>query len=484
MTYDLIELMLAHASNRSLERGHPPATIGAIPSLLSSVFPARMPSDAKAATQVDRTLNRAENATCLGCGCLCDDIDVTTHGDQIVEIENACTLGKDWYSRQTVNTAPSSRLSGVPTTLVAAVSRAAELLACARAPLIFGLNHLSIEAQRAVVALADRIGATIDPADSDRILARRLAVQRVGIVSGTLGEVKNRADVVVYWACDPLTSHPRHWQRYAVEPQGRFIPAGRVGRHVVVIDSHRTATAEFADTYIPLADDKHLATLSALRAAALSKPRRTPALPIAPESFRKLAEILSQARFGAFFFDGRLSRVAGGTACVESLLNLVRDLNEPGKRRFVALSLGAPGNAAGIEAVLGWQASAPCSVDYSSGAPRFLPREAGAEARVRNRQADVSLFIGVETIPDLMREALTDVPHIVIGPDAAMISPAAEVAIDTARPSIESGGTVMRADGVMIPLRPVRATSAPSELDVLNAIHNALETRESHARTQ
>ena len=40
---------------------------------------------------------RTEHATCLGCGCACDDITVVTQESSIADAENACTLGRAWF---------------------------------------------------------------------------------------------------------------------------------------------------------------------------------------------------------------------------------------------------------------------------------------------------------------------------------------------------------------------------------------------------
>ena len=36
---------------------------------------------------------RHESIICPGCGCLCDDLDVTVDGDRIVEVSNVCLWG-------------------------------------------------------------------------------------------------------------------------------------------------------------------------------------------------------------------------------------------------------------------------------------------------------------------------------------------------------------------------------------------------------
>src|SRR2546430_11904566 len=46
----------------------------------------------------------------------------------------------------------------------------------------------------------------------------RSAAQRRGRAGATLGEIRQRADVIVFWAVDPADRYPRYASRYAVEP--------------------------------------------------------------------------------------------------------------------------------------------------------------------------------------------------------------------------------------------------------------------------
>jgi formylmethanofuran dehydrogenase subunit B len=66
------------------------------------------------------------------------------------------------------------------------------------------------------------------------------------------------------------------------------------------------------------------------------------------------------------------------------------------------------------------------------------------------------------------------IPTIVIG--AKLNYPArTSVSFETARPGIESGGTVARADGVMLPLRPVISSDLPTDRQILDAIRQRLD---------
>src|SRR5660398_145704 len=45
--------------------------------------------------------------------------------------------------------------------------------------------------------------------------------------SATLGQIKNRSDVIVFWGCNPVQAHPRHMSRYSTFSRGFFTEKGR-----------------------------------------------------------------------------------------------------------------------------------------------------------------------------------------------------------------------------------------------------------------
>lgn len=407
------------------------------------------------------------DATCLACGCLCDDIALTTRDGRIVEAERACPIGRDWFLGEHRRGArPIATVEGVVASFDDAVSRAASILSASRSPLVLGLTQTTLESQRLAVAIADRIGATIDPRGVADSLPRWRAVQRVGMVSATLGEVKNRADVIVFWGVDPVATHPRHLERYSGEPIGRFVSDGRKGRTIVVVDAERTATAEGADGFAHVDRDRQGEALATLRmlAGGIEPNAVDPAL-------RELAATMRRARYGAFFFGPSLTR----SSDIEEAIKLVRDLNAT--TRFVALSMGGPGNAAGAEAVLCWQAGSPRAVDFAAGFPRFLPDEATAERRLSRGEADAALVVADDPAEFLSPDALAflhTIPTIAIAPMAT--DRRATVALNSATTGIDAGGTVMRCDGALLPLRPALATTLPDDRAWLAAILARLET--------
>jgi formylmethanofuran dehydrogenase subunit B len=454
--------------------------------------PERMPDDASG--PAPRSVVVVADATCTACGCLCDDIGLAVEDGRIVAAERACELGRGWFlADHDQGRLPLATLAGRASGVREALDHAAEILRKARSPVMLGLTRTSNEAVAAALALADRLGAVVDVGQAAVANRTLRAIQRVGRVSATLGEVKNRADVVVFWGVDPLVTHPRHWERYSVEPRGRFVPRGRAGRSLIVADAGWTATAARADWFVRVAEDAQFETLWTLRALArglaLDPDRVEQTTGNSPETLRAFVDRLAGARYGAWFHGPGLGRGRGGSACVEAALALVRDLNVAGTR-FVILPLGEPGNTAGAESVLTWQAGSPQGVDFSGPFPRARPDESTAAALLERGEADAALIVADEVepwLPDAARRHLGRIPRIVIAPRATATAtatadrPAADVALAAATCGIDAPGTVMRVDGVVLPLRPPLASPVPSDRDWLRALEERIRALESRS---
>ena len=147
------------------------------------------------------------------------------------------------------------------------MERAAQILADARYPLIYGLSDTTCESQRVATSIADWTGSNLDTTSSVCHGPSGMAVQGVGEVTCTLGEVRNRGDLIIFWGANPAESHPRHFTRYSLMPKGMFVPNGRKDRTCVVVDVRKTKTAKTADIFLqiqPRTDFEALWTLRAL----------------------------------------------------------------------------------------------------------------------------------------------------------------------------------------------------------------------------
>src|SRR5262249_27458113 len=155
-----------------------------------------------------------------------------------------------------------------------------------------------------------------------------MAQQEVGKITCTLGEIRNRADCVIFWGSDPLTTHPRHGERYSVHPAGRFVARGRADRFIAVADVTRTRSAAEADLFLPIEAGRHFEALFALRALLLgviANPGGSCGAPV--ERLVELAQRMKRARWGVVFFGVELARGDAGHHNVELLLQMVTELN-------------------------------------------------------------------------------------------------------------------------------------------------------------
>jgi formylmethanofuran dehydrogenase subunit B len=421
-------------------------------------------------------LQTFEDIACTICGCVCDDLRVSVEGGRVVRADGACHLAEPWFLGQDTRRPPAAEIDGRAVELSEAVGHSVELLRRSRSPLIFGLSRSSTEGQRAAVSLADRIGATIDTEASRCHAPSIMAFQQAGEPTCSLGEVKNRADLVIYWGSNPAESHPRHFERYAVDPVGEFVPDGRAGRTVVVVDPHRTASAERADVFVQVAPGRDFEILWTLRSLVRGLPVDVPAgAGASREQLADLARRLTDCRCGVFFFGLGLTRQPLGHLNVEALLRLTGELNE--HTHFYARRMRVPGDVTGADTVLCWQTGYPFSVNLGRGYPRYNPGEFSANELLERGDVDACVLVGsagVTAFTPAARERLRHIPTIVLDYPTAELTVSPTVRFTTAVYGVHRRGTAYRMDEVPIPLRAFLTSNYPSDGEVLRAIEAAV----------
>lgn len=481
-------------------------------------------------------MNQLPPSTCLGCGCACDDIGIEVRDGRIVEARNACELGKRWFGDGKVS--GEVRVRGESATLDEALDAAAELLGGARRALVYLAPDISCEAQRAAVALADRLHGVLDNITSATAAGGTLAAQRRGRPTASLGEIRNRADLLVFWGVDPAERYPRFLTRYAPDPEGIFVPRGRADRTVIAIDIGEERGPKDADARITLAPGDEQTALARLRAATLKRVaaaaaataageppktgekdraategssapgasraatvRDSSAVAAAREGERpegKLDALFTRfdsARYAVIVYDAEPRGSGdgdddddgggGGEARdrswrAEALIALAQQLNASIRCSLVALRAG--GNRNGAEAVMTWQTGFPMTVDYSRGVPRYRPDEAAA-ALLERGALDAMAIVGNARAAGI--PSMGGVPRIVIGPWASEAEPGVEIAIDTGVAGIHEGGMAFRMDDIPLPLRPSLPgpSSVPDTAFVVEELDARIRARSGENRS-
>ncbi len=404
-----------------------------------------------------------ENVVCPFCGCLCDDLIITVEDGQITNTKNTCAISKSKFTNHHQHMLKSS-INKKEVPVEKAIEKAAEILKNADAPLIYGLSSTECEAQRHAIHLAEILGATIDQTASVCHGPTILGTQDAGCVKCTLGEVKNRADLIVYWGCNPAEAHMRHFRRYSVYPEGLF-RKDKKERTIVVVDVRKTASARIANTFVKIEPGADFEVISLMR--AYLKGRDVPLT----DEFKTLLETMKTCEFGIIFFGLGLTMSKGKHLNVDAALRLVRDLNEYTK--FSITPMRGHYNVTGAGSTMAWVTGYPFAVNFSQGYPVSNPGEFSAVDVLARKECDAALIIAADPVSNFPAESwkhLADIPTIVMDPKVSLTSKIAEVCIPVATAGIEAEGTAYRMDGIPLRLKKVLDTSRLSDAEVLSQL--------------
>lgn len=450
-----------------------------------------------------------KSVTCPVCGCLCDDIELTVKDGRVISVKNGCALSNAkflGFAEEHRFRKPLIRKNGklVETSLQEAVHKSAEILANANYPVLYGWSSTSCEAQRIGVELAEEIGGVLDNTSTVCHGPSILGIQEVGLPTCTLGQIRHRADLIIYWGCDPWSAHPRHLERYTSFTEGRFensewkaylqklkaaagqkkfesarrrefvkfqphvhtqscvisgIPQilSKEGRKLVVIDVRKTMTAQMADYFIQVEPNKDYELMQALRALVNDQELDVDKVAGVPvEYLKEVADALVNCEFGVIFFGMGLTQSEGKSRNIEVAIQLVRDLNA--RTKFVIMPMRGHFNVAGANIVLAWQSGYPYAVDFSLGYPRYNPGETSVVDILARKESDAALVVASDPAANFPKEAVEHLvknPLIVIDPHMNATAMLADILFPSAFVGIEVEGTAYRMDRVPLPLKKI-----------------------------
>lgn len=403
---------------------------------------------------------------CTACALLCDDGVVRPAEGRF---ERLCERGADSFRRHHAAgaTRVAATIDGRPADGAAAIAAAATRLFAARRVLVTGLNDLTIEGVTKACDVAETLGAAIAPAIDDACHPGGSMIARCGEITAAWEELRDRADLVIFWGHDPADSHPRFVERFVAPPlpfPRRTIAVGSVPLRIPPSADHVHLSLD--------ADDDEIDLARLLLASVLERP-----LGATPERLRDAALALRSAIDAARCVAIVTGRHDPLGLSAWGVIGVVRALSRRLPAFEVPLDSGAHApNAAGAKAVLTWRYGAAAST-ARAGVAGGSPAE--AIDLIATGAVDSILVLG--RLPPHVDEAISNAidPRgvIRIAPDAP--ARAHDGVWVPCRELFDEAGTLLRSDGRTVELAGSADDSLPSAVVLLAALRERLVAPQS-----
>lgn len=409
------------------------------------------------------TASAADRRVCTACSLLCDDVAAPA-----ALLVGGCATGQAaWEAAQAAEREPEARIDGLAATRTAALDVAADRIGAARRVLVTGLGGLPIDAIAAACDLAEAVGAAIDAGDPECSSTAGPTIARVGSITAAWEELRDRADLVVFWFCDPVATHPRFLERFVAPPPTTGL------RRTIAIGPTGVMPSGATHDHVPLAIG------SALPAARMLEALLAGSRPPGQAALVTLLEPLRRALAGAACT--ALVTAPGDTTGLDgwSVASLVRSLAL--RQPAFEIPLTGARNTAAATAVCTWRYGAAGAIGRADrhGAP-FLPAETDAARLIARGEVDCVVVVGgasaaVETALTARQDATAVV----------RVSPACPagrgVHVRCTDPLRVPRGAMLRGDGRWVPLSS--ADPPPTPGDAGAVVNGLLERLAKVGRT-
>lgn len=401
--------------------------------------------------------------TCTGCAMLCEDIEAIVENNRIKETRNACRRGAARMKGCTNRLVPS--IAQKPADIESSIKKAAQILKNARSPMLFGWNNSTCEAQAKGIHLARKINAIIDDTSSfcQGLLIENILQKKLRTCS--LDDIRNKADVLVYWGSNAQDSQPRHLSRFSYFPRGESRQRGyEEDRLAIAIDVRESNTAKICKGHfyrIPLKGDREfiLALMEALSGKA----------PVYDtKNMLGLASILKKAQFGAIFVG------IGLTYSIKNDFEILTALADM-LPRFNIMPMVGHYNMRGFNEALFKETGFVNRVKFEGNGVQDN-KYAIIEA-LKNKSIDALIVVGsdpVLSLPHSVIHHLASIPVVCIDPCQTFTSRIATVNIPSAASGVESAGSAVRMDGKVIGLKKIIENNYMTDEDIMKRLMEAV----------
>ena len=395
-------------------------------------------------TALDGDTTGRPTLVCPFCALLCDDLSPPQRDADVLTEPHRCALATAGFSHALQATEATPTIAGTPVGWTEAIDQARALLEAARAPLMHGLVGDLLDCS-AALRLAERFGGVVDHRSGAAVADGLAVYQDSGWFAASLGEVRNRADLIVWIGADPDDLMPRLRQR--------------------LLQAADRLHTEHPPQVVHL-DQDALEILDQVRVLQRARPLPNPdrrAVDLHEQILRSrypvLVPLLKDHRFAE-----QVLRSAG---------DLVGQLNGSGRAALLMLATDI-GAATALQASA-WHCGFGLRTRFAHGCAE-QDRVRFAAPRLLADQ-EVDLMVWFSSLSDDPPPACRQ-PTIAIGhPQMRFDGAPPKVFLPVAVPGVHRAGYMHRADGVhMLPLRAIAASSLPGTAQLVAQLLDADQT--------
>ncbi|MFX1451568.1 MAG: formylmethanofuran dehydrogenase subunit B [Promethearchaeota archaeon] len=389
---------------------------------------------------------------CPGCSLLCDDILLEINNNKIEHIYNSCSRGFAHfmgYNSEIRLQNPSIRINGKlkNVTYDEAIDKAIEYIRNAKRPLIYGLISMTCEEQKLAIELAKKIGGIIDTPGSICHIPSLVFLEENSIRIPNFKDVRDHADFIMFWGCNPSASHLRLISKYAVLARGKNTEKGKEDRYVVYIDIRKTETRSISDLFLKINPGQDHILLQTIIKGLKGEQIFKDIAGISQKDIRELISNMKSANFGVIFFGLGFIMGHNATQSLQGLNNLFVEFKKL-NLNFSAMPMSGHYNMVGFKKVLQDNSTQKINADFKNEKNRNS-EDLLFHNLVINKECDVIIIIGanpLSNLPYTHMKFLKDKKIIYIDPLYNLTAEIADIIIPTTFAGIESGGTAVRAD--------------------------------------
>ncbi len=416
-------------------------------------------------------MKKFTNVVCTGCSLACSDLVVEVEDSRVERVWGACSHGV-----KRIKELPAKRLKS-NLSVNELIDKAIDLLRKSRKPLIYGFTSSTIETIKIGLSIAEKLNGVFDSEPSICQLHIPISFE-VGLKEVGFEEVLEKSDFIIYAFTNIASTHLRHASKYAVYPRGEYVKSGKESRIVMTINYRMNDTTKIAQHNIKVELGKEVEAIASLKKLLIDEElKASEKLGLTREAALLLLNDFKASTYTSIFVGHHLLSSISAKEAYHEIASLVKEIEE--RKVATLIPLAEELNSMGVARILYEKYGATHALEFKNGKAESNPTVTSAFSKLMREEFDLALIVGSDLftcIPLSVAVKLKKIPVIYVGCRKTLISKVANVSIPTLIVGLESGGEIVRSDGVRVELTPFLnpPPSILSEEEILSEILRGL----------